>query len=290
MLGKRLEEVLPIIAENIIPHVALVRTTNSPVTDFELTLESDRGRRDWRFNFSPLKDASEATQGVAIVLDDLTDRRRLEAQRKLFERMVSPAVIAQIDPNSLALGGRRVDITVLFADVRGYTSFSEQQASPEALVAVLNRYLAAAADAVLEQEGTIDKFMGDAIMAWFNAPLRQPDHSLRAVRTALAIRAATDRLHRESPPEEHLHFGVGLHYGDAILGLIGTEKRLEYTAIGDSVNIAKRIQENSARGQIVISQTMYERVRDDIDASPLEPVQLKGKREPLAVYEVLGLK
>jgi PAS domain S-box-containing protein len=290
MLGQRLSDVLPAVAENIIPQVATVRTTNSPVTDLEFTLQSERGRQDWRFSLSPLRDASHATQGVAIVLDDLTERRRLEAQRKLFERMVSPAVIAQIDPNGLALGGRRVDITTLFADVRGFTSFSEQQASPEQLVAVLNRYLAAAAEAVLEQEGTVDKFLGDAVMAWFNAPIRQPDHTLRAVRAALAIRAAIERLHRELPPSEHLAFGVGLHYGDAILGLIGTEKRLEYTAIGDSVNTAKRIQENSGRGQIVISQAAYERVQGEVEVAPLEPMQVKGKREPLSVYEVLGLK
>ena len=290
MLGKRLDEVLPAIAENIIPHVETVRATNQPVTDLELTLNSDRGRQDWRFNLSPLKDASQSTQGVAIVLDDLTERRRLEAQRKLFERMVSPAVIAQIDPNGLALGGRRVEITVLFADIRGFTSFSEQQASPEQLVAVLNRYLAAAAEAVLDQEGTVDKFLGDAVMAWFNAPLPQPDHTLRAVKAALAIRDAIERLHKELPPEGHLAFGVGLHCGDAILGLIGTEKRLEYTALGDSVNTAKRIQENAGKSQIVISQTAYERVKDQIEVQPMEPMQVKGKREPIPVYQILGLK
>ncbi|MFN8383675.1 MAG: adenylate/guanylate cyclase domain-containing protein [Anaerolineales bacterium] len=98
---------------------------------------------------------------MAIVLDDLTERKKLEAQRRLFERMVSPAVIEQLDPNSLQLGGKRADITVLFADIRGFTSYSESLA-PEKLVFILNRYLAAMAEAVLAQEGTIDKFMGDA--------------------------------------------------------------------------------------------------------------------------------
>jgi adenylate cyclase len=290
MLGKRLDEVLPALAEEIHPHVTAVRETNTPVTDLELIVQSERGRQDWRFNLSPLKDAAQATQGVAIVLDDLTERNRLEAQRKLFERMVSPAVIAQIDPNGLALGGRHADITVLFADIRGFTSFSEQQSSPEQLVAVLNRYLAAAAESVLDQEGTIDKFLGDAVMAWFNAPILQPDHTLRAVKAALAIREAVERLHQEMPPEGHLSFGVGIHYGDATLGLIGTEKRLEYTAIGDSVNTAKRIQENAGHGQIVITETAYERIKDEIEAEPMEPMQVKGKRDPIPVYQVLGLK
>jgi class 3 adenylate cyclase len=146
------------------------------------------------------------------------------------------------------------------------------------------------ADAVLAQEGTIDKFMGDAIMAWFNAPIPQPDHTLRAVKTALIIRESVEKLYKELPADSHLAFGVGIHYGDAVLGLIGTEKRLEYTAISDSVNTAKRIQENSAKNQILISSVAYERVKKQVDAKPHAEMALKGKTQPLEVYEVLGLK
>jgi class 3 adenylate cyclase len=236
-----------------------------------------------------LKDAGSKTQGVAIVLDDLTERKKLEAQRRLFERMVSPAVINQLDPNGLQLGGKRTDITVMFADVRGFTSFSETQ-EPEKLVKTLNRYLAAMAEAVLSQEGTIDKFMGDAIMAWFNAPVPQPDHTLRAVKAALALRDAVEALYKELPKEEHLSFGAGIHYGEAVLGLIGTERRLEYTAISDSVNTAKRLQENSAKNQIIISKVAYARVKDEIEVKPIAPVAAKGKTVPLEVFEVLKLK
>jgi class 3 adenylate cyclase len=203
--------------------------------------------------------------------------------------MISPAVINQLDPDSLQLGGKRADITVLFADIRGFTSYSEKIA-PEKLVSILNRYLAAMADAVLSQEGTIDKFMGDAIMAWFNAPLPQKDHTLRAVKTALSIRESVEKLYEELPADAHLAFGVGIHYGDAVLGLIGTEKRLEYTAISDSVNIAKRIQENSAKNQILISKDAYERVKEQVDARPYAPLVVKGKIQAIEVYEVVGLK
>jgi PAS domain S-box-containing protein len=290
MIGHRLDEILPSIANEILPQVASVRNRDAAITDLEITHKlPQRGSVDWRLNVSPLKDADETTQGVAIVLDDLTERKRLEAQRKLFERMVSPAVIEQLNPNSLALGGKRTDITVLFADIRGFTSYSETQ-SPEQLVSVLNRYLAAGAEAVLDEEGTVDKFLGDAVMAWFNAPIPQPDHTLRAVRTALRLRDRVMEIHRLLPPEAHLGFGVGIHYGDAVLGLIGTEKRLEYTAIGDSVNTTKRLQENAARNQIVISQPAYERVKDQIEVREMEPMTVKGKREPIPVYEVLGLK
>ncbi len=290
IVGRKLADVLPTIAANILPQVADTRDHDASITDLEISHSLPaRGRVDWRLNLSPLKNANEVTQGIAIVLDDLTERKRLEAQRKLFERMVSPAVIQQLDPNSLALGGKRIDITVLFADIRGFTSFSENQ-SPEQLVSVLNRYLAAGAEAVLDEEGTVDKFLGDAVMAWFNAPLPQTDHTLRAVRTAIKLRQRIIDLHAVMPPETHLAFGVGIHYGDAILGLIGTEKRLDYTAIGDSVNTTKRLQENAGKNQIVISGQAYERVKDQIFARPMEPMQVKGKREPIQVYEVLALK
>ena len=291
IVGRNVDEVLASILQEIQPHLSAVRQKDTSVVDLEFSpTVPSRGHVDWRFNLSPLKDADQKTQGVAIVLDDLTERKHLEAQRRLFERMVSPAVIDQLDPNKLQLGGKRTNITAIFADIRGFTTYSEKQKSPEKLVAILNRYLAAMADAVLAHEGTIDKFMGDAIMAWFNAPIPQPDHTLRAVKTALAMRASIENLYSELPVEERLFFGAGIHYGEAVLGLIGTEKRLEYTAISDSVNTAKRIQENSARNQILISAEAYERVKDEVEVKPVTPMTVKGKSQPLEVYEVVGMK
>ncbi len=290
IVGHPLDEVLASVSKEIQPRLIEVRQTDKPIVDLEIShILPERGNVDWRLNLSPLKDAAQKTQGVAIVLDDLTERKKLEAQRKLLERMVSPAVLDQINPNSLQIGGKKVDITCLFADIRGFTSYSEKH-TPEELVAVLNRYLAAAAEAVLANEGTVDKFLGDAVMAWYNAPLPQRDHTLRAVKTALAIRDAIENLHKELPEEAHLDFGIGIHYGDAVLGWIGTEKRLEYTAIGDSVNTAKRIQENSAKSQILISADAYERVKNEVTAEPYAPLTVKGKAQPLEVFEVLGLK
>ncbi|MGD0611610.1 MAG: adenylate/guanylate cyclase domain-containing protein [Anaerolineales bacterium] len=290
LVGHRLDETIPFMGEKLNLHMATVRKTNKPVIGLEISQSlPERGTVDWRLSLSPLKDANQTTQGIAIVLDDVTERKRLEAQRRLLERMVSPAVIAQIDPDSLQIGGKRMDITVLFADIRGFTTYSEKH-SPEMLVGVLNRYLAAGAEAVLAQEGTVDKFLGDAVMAWFNAPLPQPDHTLRAVRAALELKAAVEQLHAELPAEAQLSFGIGIHYGEAVLGWIGTEKRLEYTAIGDSVNTAKRIQENALQNQILISLEAYEQVKGKVKAKPYEPLHVKGKGEPLQVYELIGLK
>jgi class 3 adenylate cyclase len=239
-------------------------------------------------NLSPLRDAMQVTQGVAIVLDDLTEKKRLEGQYKLFERMVSPKVIHQLDPDKIQLGGKRMKITTLFADIRGFTSFSESQ-NPEQLVWILNRYLAIAAEAVLAQEGTIDKFMGDGVMAWFNAPIPQPDHIIRSIRTALGIQQAVKNLHKDLPDHYHLFFGIGVHFGDAVLGLIGSERQVEYTAVGDSVNTAKRLQENALAGQILISEAVYKNVQYEIRARKVEPIDAKGKRELLEVYELLEL-
>jgi len=296
VVGSALEDVLktasvtPASMQEILSEIEAVQKTDQTVVGHELYLSSpSRGLLSLIINLSPLKDASQITQGVAIVVDDLTEKKRLEAQRRLFERMVSPEVIKQLDPDKLQLGGKRTPITVLFADIRGFTHFSEQ-ITPEELVSVLNCYLAAAADSVLAQEGTIDKFLGDAIMAWFNAPIPQPDHALRAVRAALGLRAAVQRLTYKLPPQSQLSFGVGIHYGEAVLGLVGTDKRLEYTAIGDSVNIAKRIQKNSQPNQILISESAYRLVADKIHARPIQPIQAKGKREPLMVYEIIGLR
>jgi adenylate cyclase len=293
--GKSLQELLPTTSTEIggdefYRSLSQVLQSGLRVMGFEInpTLPG-RGLVNLSMNLSPLKDAAQTTQGVAIVVDDLTEKKRLEAQRRLFERMVSPAVIDQLNPNQLQLGGKRTPITVLFADIRGFTHFSEQL-SPEMLVSVLNQYLAAAAEAVLAQEGTIDKFLGDAVMAWYNAPIPQADHALRAVKSGLGIKAAVEGIQKNFPPELRLTFGVGIHYGEAVLGLIGTERRLEYTAIGDCVNTTKRIQENSLAGQVLISADCYNLVADKIDARQFTAIQAKGKSQLLDVYEVLGIK
>jgi adenylate cyclase len=290
IVGHPLDDVLASVSKELQPRLNEVRQTDRSVIGLEISHSVPSGGIvDWRLNLSPLKDARQKTQGIAIVLDDMTERKKLEAQHRLLERMVSPAVLDQINLNSFQIGGKKVEITCLFADIRGFTSYSEKQ-TPEELVAVLNRYLAAAADAVLAHEGTVDKFLGDAVMAWYNAPLPQPDHTLRAVKTALAIRNAIEKLHKELPQKDHLDFGVGIHYGEAVLGWIGTEKRLEYTAIGDSVNTTKRIQENSSKNQILMSKDAYERVKNQVDARPYAPLTVKGKAQPIEVYEVVGLK
>jgi adenylate cyclase len=290
LVGKCLEEVLPAFAHELSGYLASVRTDENQWVGLEMTRDlPSRGPVTLSLNLSPLKDGLNQIQGVAIVMEDLTEKKRLEGQRRLFARMVSPELIEQLDPDKLQLGGKRAEITALFADVEGFTSFSEG-VDPELLVSVLNKYLSVAANAVLEHSGTIDKFMGDAVMAWFNAPVPQADHTLRAVRAALQLQQAVWDVHLELPREFHLSFRLGIHVGEAVLGLVGTDTHVNYTAIGDVINTAKRIQENALPGHILISAEAYAQVAGHVVARPVSPLSVKGKRQPVEVYELLGLK
>jgi PAS domain S-box-containing protein len=276
------------MARDLAPLIDAVKA-NQIVATQELSPKlPDRGAVTWRLSVSPLKDAAQLTQGVAIVVDDLTEKRYII---DIFQRYVGPRVVQELlsDPGKLKLGGDRRLITVFYADIRGFSTFSASL-KPEKLVEILNAYLGLAADAVLSEDGTLDKFMGDAVMGIFNAPLDQADHALRAVRAALATRAAISAYRETVPPGERLAYGVGINVGEAVVGNIGNAKQQNYTAIGDSVNYAKRLQENAKQDQILISQSAYARVKDYVQANVLEPLLVKGHSTPEAVYEVLGLK
>ncbi len=292
IVGSRFADALPALESELRPLVEEVKIHGEPVVGFETEmLLPGRGQVNLRTSISPLKDANDETQGIAIVIDDLTEQRRLEARYQLFQRYLSPAVIERLpdDPHELKLGGQRQEITSMFADIRGFTDFSQQQ-EPETLVEVLNQYLAIGAEAVRAEEGTLDKFMGDCVVALFNAPLPQADHVLRAVRAALVIQREVTILHERMPPACRLAYGVGISLGDAVVGNIGTPRRLDYTAIGSSVNLARRLQEAASPGQILLTHTAYQRARKYIKARPLTPIKLEGINEPVTVYELLGLK
>jgi class 3 adenylate cyclase/DNA-binding response OmpR family regulator len=214
-----------------------------------------------------------------------------QAIRNLFGRYVGPTVVDRLvyGVEDLAPGGKRQEISVLFADIRGFTSFSENMA-PERLVEVLNQYLALAVEAILEQEGTLDKFMGDAVMAFFNAPLPQADHVLRAVRAAMAMKQTVADHNLTAENRSSLNFGIGIHVGQAVVGNIGTAQQMNYTTIGDTVNLAKRLQENATGGQIVLSQAAYEAVKGSVVVEDLGPLLVKGRTASVHTYQLIDLK
>lgn len=292
IVGSRFADALPSLEGRLRLAVEEVKARGEPVVEFETELSlPDHDQLILRTSLSPLKDANDEPQGIAIVVDDLTEQRRLEAHYQMFRRYVSPAVIEQLplDPNELKLGGQRQEITSLFADIRGFTDFSRQH-NPEMLVEVLNQYLDIGAEAVLAEDGTLDKILGDCIVALFNAPLRQEDHVLRAVRAALKIQEGVVRLHERMPSAYRLAYGVGITVGDAVVGNIGTEQQMNYTAIGSSVNLASRLEGAATPGQILLSDAVYQRVREHIEARLLPPIEVQGFSEPITVYELLGLE
>jgi len=287
---------LPVLGAAIAPLVEAVRWGEQPAIEHTSELElPGRGYVVVRLRVKPLMAEGREPFPVLIILDDLTDYHQLQRQahqlRETLERYVPPRVVSQLlsNPESIRLGGVRREITVLFADIRKFVSFGER-VEPEFQIEVLNRHLTVAAEAVLAEDGTIDKFMGDCMMAIFNAPLPQPDHPLRAVRAALRIQQATAEIHAHTPPDEQLKFGVGITTGYAVVGNIGSTTQHTYTAIGDIVNLAYVLQSHAKPGQILIGVTTYERVRNHVIAHELGPVQLKGHSQPDLVFEVLGLR
>jgi adenylate cyclase len=244
------------------------------------------GTTTLNLTFTPLRDMQQETLGVAMVLDDISERKRLESVR----RYLPPALVDQVRDVDAAQRPQRRKMTVLFADVRGYSTLSEHL-EPEMLIKIMNGHFTAAAGAINEFEGLIDKFMGDAIMALFNTPLNpQTDHCERAVRTALRMRERLLDYHQDQPEDERMVFGIGIHVGDAVVGNVGSQFRKDYSAIGDAVNLAKRLQETAKPNQIILSEDAWAEVRDWIAYSELEPVRVKGRQALETIYQLDGIR
>jgi class 3 adenylate cyclase len=206
----------------------------------------------------------------------------------LFRQYLSPDV-AQVlveDPHRADLGGEVVEVSVLFADLSGYTPFSERT-PPADVVTALNESFGHAVPAIFAEGGTIVQFIGDALMAIFNAPLRQPDHAVRACRAALALqRAAAPGAQAATRPM----FRVAVNSGPALVGNIGSPELRNFSALGDTTNVAARLQTFAPEGAVVVGQRTYELIREVADVRPLGTAELKGKSSPTAVFQLLGIR
>ena len=221
-------------------------------------------------------------------------RSALEKRRvtSTFKRYVAPEIVNEIlkeGSEALELGGKLTDIAVLFVDVRGFTTMSEQL-QPRQVVEILNRYLTLIADCILKNGGTLDKFVGDAAMAFWGAPLPQEDYVMRAVQAAADMVTGSQALSRELMERfgRTVSFGVGIHVGDAVVGNIGSPQRMDYTAIGDTVNTAARLEANAPGGTIYISREVADRLKGRLRVTSLgNSIKLKGKAEG---FEVLVME
>ena len=250
-----------------------------------------RGQRYWNLVLSPLRDYSGAIQGVAMVLDDLTEMRRREEQLAEARRYLPAALVTNLRTIDIT-GVRGEDrlISAISTDVRGFTTFSEHL-EPEQLMEIINQYLSLAADAISFYKGVVDKFMGDAVTGLFNTPLNpQPDHGLRAVRAALGLVSDLHALHEMLPPEKQLYYGIGIHTGYAVLGNVGSPERKEFAAIGDATELSKILEGNAHGGEVVISEATYELVKEYFECEAFAPEKTKGRTDLTVAYRILKQK
>jgi adenylate cyclase len=238
--------------------------------------------------FSPRELAARIDARLRTKAEADNLRQTKEMIRQTFERFVSPSVVEKLlqDPTQVKLGGQLQEVTVMFSDLEEFTGLSEHT-PPEKLIGILNLYHALVVSMIQSHAGTVDKFIGDGVMALYNTPLTQTDHALRAVQTALHIRAALPDFYHQFDSEYRMKMNFGIHSGLAVVGNVGTPQLMEFTALGDTVNLASRLQGLSENGQILISQATYEQIQSNINAKAIGSQFVKGRKEPVMVYEVL---
>lgn len=260
------------------------------------------------------------TYSSITIIHFMTEERRGREMRNIFSSYVSPKVVAELvkDPDKARLSGERKELTVLFSDIKGFTSFSEKH-PPEEVIAILNEYMSSMTDIIFRWDGTLDKFVGDAILVFWGAPVNQPDHAEMAVRCALNMRERLSRLQEKWRNEgrEPLDAGIGINTGEMVVGNMGAQgKKMDYTVIGDHVNLGSRIESLTRRYNcnILISEFTYKHIKDLVVANEdelgqidnigtsekqrlghvairdLDSVKIKGREQPVLIYEVTGSK
>jgi adenylate cyclase len=244
--------------------------------------------------FSPdhLELISAVAAQTAVTVETIKAHRRLareEVARANYSRFMPEYVVKQIldNPNSFRLGGVNQTITVLFADIRGFTALSERE-KPEKVVGLLNRYFSAMTEIIFDHGGTLDKYIGDGLMALFGAPSTSPADAMNAVKTAVTMQKRLASLNEELREAGYgqISVGIGLHTGEATIGYIGSDKRSEYTAIGDTVNLASRLESNAKGGEILMSEATAAASGNLIPVTPREPLTVKNRDNTVKVFEV----
>jgi adenylate cyclase len=237
--------------------------------------------------------ASIASQAaVAIHNSNLARQIEQEAKTRVqFQRLLSPNLVDQVVQGKLQLekGGALSEVTMLFSDIRGFTSMSESR-GPEEIVRLLNEYFELMVDVLFKYEGTLDKFVGDEIVALFGAPVPMPQAELKAVECALDMLQALKEFNRLRVDEgqEEIRVGIGINTGTVVTGALGSSRALQYTAIGDPVNTAARLCSIAKPGEIILSQATFEKVKNEIAVVPMDPVRLKGKAGVVQTYNAVG--
>lgn len=244
-------------------------------------------------SINTIADASDQEQvrGALVVMEDISDEKRLKST--MYRYMTQELAEELLKLDDAKLGGDRKEVSILFSDIRGYTTLTENLEAEE-VVSMLNEYFESMVEAVFKHKGTLDKYIGDAIMAVFGSPLPLEEHAWMAVQTSLEMR---DRLHefnqrRYADDKPKIKIGIGINSDTVISGNIGSSKRMEFTAIGDGVNLGSRLESVSKQYgcDIIISHNTFKPCQDHIWARELDYIRVKGRNEPVAIYELLGLR
>ncbi|MDE3036348.1 MAG: adenylate/guanylate cyclase domain-containing protein, partial [Nitrospirota bacterium] len=247
-------------------------------------------RYDYWLDIMPMYSLLGAQYGAAVSYQRYVERQKRRQVQAMFGRYVSSRVVDQLvkNPDMANPSGRKERLTMFFSDIRGFTSMSEKMA-PEEVQRLLSEYFTEMTRILFQHEGTLDKFMGDAVMAFFGNPEPQPDHAVRAVLMALDMQEAIAALNKklESEGRSTIGVGMGINTGDVTVGNLGSKDFLDYTVIGDAVNLACRLEQNAKAGEIVITQATYDEVKQAVEVEQMEPIKVKGKVEPVPIYRVL---
>ena len=229
---------------------------------------------------------------AAIAIENAKLYSNVEQETKAranLQRYLSPNLVDDIlkKKENLVLGGEKIEVAILFSDICGFTSMSEKM-QPEDIVAMLNEYFTIMTKIIFKRHGTLDKFVGDAIMAIFGAPIFHPQSALNATRAAFEMQEALKKLNEKWATEGRTTFNmrIGVNTGVVVAGNIGAEDRMDYTVIGDNVNLASRLESNCRPGRVLISQSTYDKVREGVVVETLEPIKVKGKSNLIPIYEV----
>ena len=287
--GMPLDAVLPQVTESFYDSVERVRRERMQHIWAERFEHLGR-QRYWQVVASPLRGDDQVNHGVAIVIDDLTERKEQEEQRRLLGTFVPEALLENIGSISeLDTSTAERTISAMFADVDGFTAFSEYL-QPEDLMRIINRYLGAASEAINEHDGIVDQYLGDAIKALWNSQLnQQEDHAARAVQAALAILHEVEALHEVVEEQHALNFCIGIHTGHSVLGMVGGANRIEFAALGEAPDVGKFLQENAEPGEIIISAETYDLVKDQVHAEAMPTRKPKAGFEHITtIYRVLA--
>ena len=252
------------------------------------TQEIGKGNFQYRLETVRKDEFGDLATAFNYMAEELWNKLMIQ---KSFGRYVSPEVLDMIltHPEDSWLKGTRNDATILFTDVRGFTAYSENK-RPEEIVEYLNEYFAIATQCILEQGGYVDKFIGDAVLGVFGVPITHADHAERAIKATLEMQKSFKEQGEKNGNPLLSRIGIGVNSGVVVAGTLGSQVKMEYTVIGDSVNMASRLNHLAGSGEIIISKSVYESTKDLVSVEPLPPQSIKGKSEKVEAFRVLGRK